>query len=166
MMAVRSSVQTVYFQFRTKNELLRAVHEWTVLGDEGLTPGMQPWYRAALEAPNASTLLREIVTGTADINARIAPTLPIFATLAREPAGQIYRESRRLRREGMEHLVSLLQVRNALRDDLNPRRAADILDFLIGPEAYAQLVINSGWATSDWIAWTARSLDEQILSSP
>lgn len=117
------SVQTVHFRFRTKNEVLRGIHEWTVLGDESRPP--------------------EVVTGTADINARIAPTLPIFATLARESAGQIYRESRRLRREGMEHVVSPLQEENALRVDINPRRATDVLDFLIGPEAYALLQLSA-----------------------
>jgi AcrR family transcriptional regulator len=35
------AVQTVYFTFRTKDDLLQAVYEWAVLGDDGKPPPMQ-----------------------------------------------------------------------------------------------------------------------------
>ena len=95
------SVQTVYFQFRTKDEVLKAVHEWTVLGDEGLPPRFQAWHRAALEEPDARGAVAKLAAGSAALNVRVAPTLPTFATLAQEPGGEIYRRSRTLRREGM-----------------------------------------------------------------
>lgn len=157
------SVQTVYFQFRTKNEVLRAVHEWTVLGDEGLPPEAQPWYVAAVAEPTAARALACVVAGSAQLNARIAPTLPIYATLAKEAAGDIYRTSRRLRREGMEQLLTALSAKAPIRADISRNRATDLLDFLMGPESYAELVLRAGWSPQDWTDWVCRTLTEQLF---
>lgn len=157
------SVQTVYFQFRTKNQVLQAVHEWTVLGDEGLPPERQSWYLHALAHPEAGTLLNAVVAGTASLNARIAPTLPIFATLAKEPQGDIYRASQRLRRDGMARLAEELRARQPFRSGLTSERAADILDFLIGPESYAALVLHAGWSAADWTTWVSDILLHQLF---
>lgn len=157
------SVQTVYFQFRTKDQVLRAVHEWTVLGDDGLPPEAQPWYAAALQEPAAADALALVVTGTAAINARIAPTLPIFAGLAREPGGEIYRTSQRLRRQGMERVVTALRAKTPLRADVTPAKAADLLDFLMGPESYAELVLRAGWSRRRWIDWVTETLTNQLF---
>lgn len=157
------AVQTVYFQYRTKNELLRAVHEWTVMGDEGLPPQLQEWSIAALAQVDARDAVAAMVAGVVTLNERIAPTLPIFAALAREPAGEIYRNSRRLRREGMEYLVKALIAKAPLRPGLLPAQAADIVDFLMGPEAYAELVLNTGWSRRRWVEWTSRLLSDQLF---
>lgn len=160
------SVQTVYFQFRTKDEVLRAVHEWTVLGDEGLPPQLQPWNVAAMREPDARAALAKLVAGTATLNARIAPTLPIFATLAQEPGGEIYRNSRRLRRQGMEEVVVTLKAKTPLHQGITPTRAADLLDFLMGPESYAELVLRAGWSRRRWVQWVTDTLADQLFGPP
>jgi AcrR family transcriptional regulator len=40
------AVQTVYFRFHTKAELLQACYEDAVLGEDRLPPPQQPWHRA------------------------------------------------------------------------------------------------------------------------
>jgi AcrR family transcriptional regulator len=157
------SVQTVYFQFRTKDEVLRAVHNWTVLGNDELPPERQPWYIAALREPDERKALAKVVAGVALINARIAPTLPIFATLAREPGGEIYRTSQQLRRTGMEQLAAALQAKAQLRAGLTPTRAADLLDFFMGPESYAELVQRAGWSQRRWVSWVSETLTTQLF---
>lgn len=157
------SVQTVYFQFRTKNEILRAVHEWTVLGDERVPPHSQQWAIDALGEHDARTAVERLVEGTAQLNARIAPTLPIFTTLAREPGGEIYRESRRQRRAGMEEVVRVLRTKTPLRPGLTFSRAVDILDFLMGPECYAELVLQSEWSRRAWVSWTSAAIVDQLF---
>ena len=79
---------------------------------------------SALAHPEAGTLLNAVVAGTASLNARIAPTLPIFATLAKEPQGDIYRASQQLRRDGMERLAEELRARQPFRSGLTSERAA------------------------------------------
>jgi AcrR family transcriptional regulator len=159
------SVQTVYFQFRTKDEVLKAVHEWTVLGDEGLPPRFQPWHRAALEEPDARVAVAKLAAGIAALNVRVAPTLPTFATLAQEPGGEIYRRSRTLRREGMADLVTSLKAKAPLRSGMTPTRAADLLDFLLGPESYAELVLRAGWSRRRWVSWVSATLADQLFGT-
>ncbi|MDX6373299.1 MAG: hypothetical protein QOD98_2287 [Nocardioidaceae bacterium] len=158
------SVQTVYFQFRTKDQVLHAVHIWTVLGDDDLPPERQAWYVAALQEPDVRTALAKVIAGVAAINARIAPTLPIFATLAREPGGEIYRTSRQLRRDGMEQLVPALRAKARLRAGVTPTRAADLLDFFMGPESYAELVLRAGWSQRRWVSWVSQTLEDQLFA--
>ncbi len=160
------SVQTVYFQFRTKDEVLKAVHQWTVLGDEGRPPQDQPWHRAALEEPDVRVAVAKLAVGIASLNARVAPTLPTFATLSQEPGGEIYRRSRTLRREGMEGLVTALKAKTPLRSGMTPTRAADLLDFLLGPESYAELVLRAGWSRRRWISWVSETLADQLFETP
>ncbi len=158
------SVQTVYFQFRTKDQVLRAVHDWTVLGEDGVPPEGQAWYALAVQEPEARKALAKVVAGVAAINARIAPTLPIFATLAREPGGEIYRTSQQLRRTGMERLVTALRAKAPLRAGLTPTRAADLLDFFMGPESYAELVLRAGWSQRLWVSWVSETLTDQLFA--
>lgn len=160
------SVQTVYFQFRTKDEVLKAVHEWTVLGDEGLPPQLQGWYRAALDEPDVARAVAGLAAGIATLNVRVAPTLPVFATLAQEPGGDLYRRARTLRRQGMEELLTALRTKAPLQTGMSATRAADLLDFLLGPESYAELVLRAGWSRRRWVDWVSSTLTEQLFGTP
>lgn len=53
-----------------------------------------------------------------------------------------------------------------LRDGMTPARAADLLDFLIGPESYAELVLRAGWSPQRWTTWVAHTLTEQLFPRP
>jgi AcrR family transcriptional regulator len=79
------AVQTVYFTFHTKDDLLQAVHEWAVLGDEPTPPAQQPWILAAMEQPDGREGLRRAVAGIAEIEARVAPLIPVYHAVAPEP---------------------------------------------------------------------------------
>ena len=79
------AVQTVYFAFRTKDDLLQAVYEWAVLGNEGTPPPMQDWNVTALAGPDARNAIPAIVAGIATIHARVAPLLPVFDAISPEP---------------------------------------------------------------------------------
>src|SRR5450759_2431787 len=66
------AVQTVYFTFRTKDDLLQAVYEWTVFGDgPPLPPVLQEWHLRAMQEIDAPRALRKIVAGIASLDARI-----------------------------------------------------------------------------------------------
>jgi hypothetical protein len=67
------AVRTVYFNYRTKDILLQAVHEWTVLGDDPKPPPLQDWNVAAMKEPDARDVLPKLIAGIADIEARVAP---------------------------------------------------------------------------------------------
>jgi len=68
------AVQTVYFTFHTKTELLAGAYEYAVLGAENpLPPQEQPWLRTAIGEPDFDRALRSIATGSAEITARATP---------------------------------------------------------------------------------------------
>ena len=117
------AVQTVYFAFRTKDDLLQAVYEWAVLGDEGKPPPMQDWNVTALAGSDARDAIPAIVAGIATIHARVAPMLPVFDAISPEPAGAIHRRSEDLRRSDMAKLASALARKTPLRKGMTRRRA-------------------------------------------
>jgi AcrR family transcriptional regulator len=156
------AVQTVYFTFRTKDDLLQAVYEWAVLGDEGMPPPMQDWNVAAHAEPDARDMISGIVAGSAGILARVAPLLPVFDAISPEPAGAIHRRSEDLRRSDMKKLADVLSRKTPLRKGMTRRRAADLIFVLIGPRSYQSFVLEAGWPPRDWVRWVAATLQHDL----
>ncbi|MGI5131625.1 TetR/AcrR family transcriptional regulator [Pseudonocardia sp. CA-107938] len=152
------AVQTTYFSFRTKDSLLQAVHDRTVLGEDGQPPEHQPWYTAAIAAPAIDDAVATLVTGAAGILARVAPMLPVFESVSADPAGAVFRRGEQLRRDSFGKLVTLLERTAPLRPGLSYAHAVDLLFVLLGPPLYRSLVIESGWAEHEWAAWVTATL--------
>jgi AcrR family transcriptional regulator len=151
-------VQTLYFTFHTKDELLQAVHERTVLGDDPLPPPLQSWYLAAIAEPDVRAAVRITVEGVATIFARVAPMLPVFHSVVGDPAGEVWQRGEELRLEGMKNLVDALADKATLRRGLTGARAVDALFVVMGPELYRSLVIERGWSIQEWSTWVAATL--------
>ena len=140
------AIQTVYFNYRTKDILLQAVHEWTVRGDDPKPPPRQDWNIAAMTEPDARDALPKLIAGIAGVEARVAPMIPVYHSVAQDPAGAVYQRSEELRRQGMTELVDALAAKTPLAPGLARDRAADLLFFLTGPESYRALVLTAGWS--------------------
>jgi AcrR family transcriptional regulator len=69
------AVQTVYFIFRTKGDLLHAVFERVVLGPAGVPPHLMPWWPAADDGHKIEESVRRFTGGTAELLTRAAPQL-------------------------------------------------------------------------------------------
>jgi hypothetical protein len=54
-------------------------------------------------------------------------------------------------------------MKTALRSGITPDRAADLLYFLMGPDSYAELVLEANWARRRWIEWVAQTLSDQLF---
>jgi AcrR family transcriptional regulator len=152
------AVQTTYFSFRTKDGLLQAVHDHTVLGEDGLPPERQPWYAQTIAAPAVDDAVATLVAGVAEILARVAPMLPVFESVSADPAGAVYRRGEELRRDGYTQLITLLARTAPLRQGINHAHAVDLLFVLLGPPLYRSLVIESGWAEHEWAGWVTTTL--------
>lgn len=152
------AVQTTYFSFRTKDGLLQAVHDRTVLGEEGLPPQHQAWYVQAVAAQAIDDAVTTLVAGAAGILARVAPMLPVFESVSADPAGAVYRHGEQLRRDGFAELITLLARTAPLRSGMSHAHAVDLLFVLLGPPLYRSLVIESGWAEHDWATWVTATL--------
>ena len=72
------AVQTVYFVFHTKAELLSRAVAYVVTGEESDSrpPEERPFYREAVRAPDLMTALRAFVSGVGDMERMMAPLVP------------------------------------------------------------------------------------------
>ena len=159
------AVQTVYFTFHTKDELLQAVHEWAVLGDEPTIPAQQPWILVAMEQPDGREALCLAVAGIAEIEARVAPLIPVYHAVTQSPAGAVFRRSEVLRREGMAELAAALAAKTPLQTAMTLPRASDLLFVLTGPEVYRSFVQDAGWSHDQWIEWMSALLGRELFDT-
>ena len=162
------AVQTVYFIFHTKAELLSHAYDLAVLGeDDPRRPEEQPWYAAMAAEPNVGSALRHAVDGIGVILGRATP----LDTLIRASAGSDPESSRvralheRWRAEGYRSILDILTAKAPIRDGVTPNRATQLLLLYIGMDVYRVLVLDFGWTQEEWIAWTVATLREHLFAT-
>ena len=78
------AVQTVYFTFHTKSELLSRAYDFAVLGEgDPLPPEEQAWFARMIDEPDLIPSLRHVVEGIGEILRRATP----LDTVVRAEAG-------------------------------------------------------------------------------
>jgi AcrR family transcriptional regulator len=159
------AVQTVYFVFHTKTELLQACYELAVLGeDDPRPPHLEPWRTEMMAATSGPEALRIFAGGYASIAQRAAVLDDVVRGAVHEPEAKAVRDhSEQLRRDGYRAIIQYVQGQFGLRDDLNTEQATDLMLTLAGPSVYRTLVVDYGWAHTDYIDWLARTLTEMLL---
>jgi len=149
------AVQTVYFVFHTKPELLAACYDHALLGeDDPKPPPEQPWYAAILAATSADESVAHFVAGNTAICERVAVLDDTVRAAVHEPeATGVHQRSQRLRREGYAVLIAHWRTTFGLRPELTEAKANDLLLMLSGPASYRELVVENGWSTDDYRTW-------------
>jgi AcrR family transcriptional regulator len=160
------AVQTVYFVFHTKGELLSRTYDFAVLGeDEPLPPEMQPWYAQMTADADVTDALRHAVSGIGTILARAMPLDAVVrAAAASDPdAARIRARHEGWRADGYRAMLDVLMTKSALREGVSPERATQLLLMYVG-EVYRILVHDFGWSHDDWIDWTVATVAEQVFA--
>ena len=159
------AVQTVYFTFHTKAELLQACYERAVLGeDDPLPPPSQPWYAQMMAATAARDTIRQFVAGNGSIAARVAVLDDVVRSAAHEPdAVAVRARSEQLRRDGYRDVVRHVAERFGLRDGVDVDTATDIALTLAGHAVYRTLVVDYGWPHDKYVDWLSRTLAQALL---
>jgi AcrR family transcriptional regulator len=159
------AVQTVYFTFHTKAELLQACYDTAVLGeDRPLPPPEQPWYRAMLAARSGSAALRHFVVGNTEIVARVGALDDIVRSALHEPdAVRVRGHSEELRRMGYRRVVDHLADSFGLAAGLDRDAATDLLLMYGATAAYRTLVLDYGWTRQRYEKWLHAALVQQLL---
>jgi AcrR family transcriptional regulator len=162
------AVQTVYFRFHTKAELLQACYELAVVGEGApLPPPLQPWYRAVMTADSGPVAMRHFAEGNTSIVARVGLLDDVVRSALHEPdAVAVRAHNEQLRRDGYRDIVVHLDDRFGLRPPLTIGTATDLL-LLVGSAApYRSLVVECGWTLPAFVDWLATALVELLLASP
>jgi AcrR family transcriptional regulator len=149
------AVQTVYFIFHTKPELLAACFDLAVLGaPDAPSPPRQAWHLAMMAAATADEAVARYVAGNTDICERVAVLDDLVRATVHEPeAVAVHERSERLRRRDMEKLVAHLARSFGLRRGLTRAACLDLLLTLSGPSVYRQLVVDCGWTRRAYESW-------------
>ncbi len=158
------AVQTVYFRFHTKAELLQACYESAVLGPESLPPPRQPWYQALLDAGSGEVALRLFAEGNTAIVARVGVLDDVVRSAVHEPdAVTVRAHNEQLRRDGYGRICAHLAEKFGLRRPLTATTATDLLQAFGGTSLYRALVLDCGWPPSEYVDWLASTLYQQLL---
>ena len=161
------AVQTVYFTFHTKAELLIAA-----LKIAGGGPGAaedvvaRDWMAEVVDAPDGPRRLALIVEHGNEIYRRVGPFLPaVHSAASVDPdvaiAWQGLVDGRRF---GMRRVVDdVFARRHELRPGLDPALALDLLFGLHRPEVYVAFTVECGWTVERFKAWQFVTLARALL---
>ena len=160
------AVQTVYFIFHTKPELLAACYDLAVLGGpEGLRPQEQPWHVALLAADSGADSVAHLVEGTTAICERVALLDDtVRATLHEPEAVAVHERGEGHRRRDFERIVEHWDTQFGLRRGLSGPPCVDLVLTYTGPSTYRQLVVDYQWTTKAYKGWLRGCLSDLIES--
>ncbi|MET9631592.1 TetR family transcriptional regulator [Lentzea sp. NPDC006480] len=161
------AVQTVYYTFRTKGQLLTEVVEVTAAGESEPVPVTdRPWAREMMSSTSPQRVLALGVEHGTAIYDRVAALWPaVGAAAAVDPAVDKYwRGVTAARRGGQRAMVARIAELGALRPELSADRATDLVVVLLGHDVYRGLVQDAGWSPAAYRAWLLTTLAQQLLA--
>ena len=99
------------------------------------------------------------------MNSRTAAIYRILVSAASSDAdaAALLDELNRQRQKGQGLIARSLSRSGALRPELRPRDAADIIYALMSPEVYGLLVVDKGWQPERYERWLTDILVDQLL---
>lgn len=159
------AVQTLYFTFHTKAELLQETYERAVLGDETpVPPYLTPWFKAMEAEPSLDAAITHLVEGLTTILERVAPLRPVFeSALSEAGVAEVVQRAEALRSRGYRHILEVLAGKRPLRPVYDLATASDVLFVLLGPDGFRLFVHGCGWSVSSWKAWVAAAVEHELF---
>ena len=160
------AVQTVYFTFHTKSDVLSSTYDLAVLGEGNpAPPERQSWYLQAVAEPDVAKAVAWVVEGIGEILGRAALLDLVVRTAAESDpdAARFLQHNDRLRVDGYRALLERLSAKAELRAGLTVERATHVMLLLVGPAAHRALVAEAGWSHAEWVSWTTTALLEQVF---
>lgn len=162
------ATQTVYFVFHTKAELINAVIDVAVLGEDDPTdPEHTDWWVAMLTARTGAEALEHFVRGAGPLYARAAAISEILraAALTDPDVHAIWRHHDQQQVEAFRRVIDAVITKGPLRSGLDPAAATDILLTVYGDSSYLLLTAERGWTHDQAIDWACQALPALLLES-
>ena len=160
------AVPTVYASLRSKANILRAVVELTVRGDDETIPlsSRADWQEIERQPDPREKLAlftrlhRQICDREAAVFAQLEA-----AAGADPEATQMLAEHDKLRHQTQSRLARSLHRRKQLKPGLTARRAADVIWTLASERTYLALVRDRRWKAEDYERWLTEQLVAGLL---
>jgi AcrR family transcriptional regulator len=159
------AVQTVYFVFHTKAELLIETMSVLAWGSEAGSAAARGWIMEAVEAPDGARRLAIAVDAGTEIYRRVAPLFPAFiAGSSVDPdVRAAWQRVVDERRAGMSRLMELMHGRRELRHGVSPAFATDVMVGLHRHELFLAFTYECGWSVETFKAWLYATLCRELL---
>lgn len=162
------AVQTVYFHFGNKRELLKQVMDVAAVGDDEPVPMLErPWVREIRQEPDPRRVIERWLAAGREILLRVAPLMRVMrGSVGTDPelAAQ-WATNQQQTRTAYGMLAELLAARDALRPGLDTGQARDIAFTIGNVETYLQFTDVCGWTTDEWETRTADILTAALLTT-
>jgi len=160
------AVQTVYFTFHTKAELLLAA--LTVAGGDPNAPEdpvERTWFGRVMSAASGTRRLALIVELGNEIYGRVAPLMSaVRAAASVDPGVDLaWQGLAARRRDGMRRVIDVFARQDELRPGLDPELALDLLFGVHRSETYLAFTEECGWPIERFKAWQFTTLARQLL---
>ncbi|HEY8548146.1 MAG TPA: TetR family transcriptional regulator [Acidimicrobiales bacterium] len=158
------AVQTVYYVFGTKSNLLAAVLDTRIVGDdEPLALLERPWVDTVAHAPDGRSAIGSLVRECVTILERVAPVYEAVRRASADPdVGALLVDNRSRRRSDERRLVEMVAEAGHLRPDVDVDTAADIVYGVLNEEVFLLLTADCGWPTERFRAWATGLLLQQL----
>jgi TetR/AcrR family transcriptional regulator, regulator of autoinduction and epiphytic fitness len=160
------AVQTVYASMRTKRDILEAVIQSTVRGEENdVSVAEQARWREMEAKSNPREKLAMFARIHREICEREAELFAVLETAAAaDPEiAPLLRDKERFRYQDQSRVARSLRRQTQLRPGLSARKAADILWALASERIYLALVKERGWSVEQYEAWLIDQLAAALL---
>ena len=160
------SRKTVFTSVGGKTEALKLAMDWAIVGDDEPVPMLErPHIKAMQHEPDARRILTGYAGAVREAGARTAPLHEVVRAAAGldEEIRALAEEGRAQRIRGMRFMAQHLARRGALKPDLTPLEAADILWLLNDPSVYHRLVIEQHWSPDRYQDWLADALISLLI---
>jgi AcrR family transcriptional regulator len=161
----RVSLKTVYAVFGTKAEVLRALWNLRMRGDDEPVPiAERPWVQEVLAEADPPRRLALVARNARAVRERTATVTEIVRQAAPGDAdiGALWdRFQREFSELGMRPFAEALERDGALTVDVDT--ATDVLWTLCHPDVFQLLVRGRGWSPDRYEAWLGNALEEQLL---
>ncbi|MEV4173263.1 TetR/AcrR family transcriptional regulator [Nonomuraea sp. NPDC049709] len=162
------SVQTVYFHYGSKSQLLKHVVDVASVGDDEPIPLLErPWFVELRGSTDPRKAIALWVRESGAIFDRVAAILAVVRDAAAgdpEMAEQ-WQVNSGQRRTAHETFVGILDGLDALRPGMDVQRATDVTVGLLSPDLFLVLERECGWSTAQWSAWAAGQLAYALLGA-
>lgn len=151
------SAQTVYNAVGGKAEVVKAVYDVLLVGDDDpIAMPDRPEFRAMSLAPDRETFLQAYAALCATIYRRTGPLLGVLLAQGaggdqglRDFVATIDRE----RRAGNTNVITALEQAHGLDGQIDRETLTDILWTITAPEIYDRFVRRCGWTHEGYAAW-------------
>ena len=157
-------VQTVYYLFGTKRNLLAAVLDASIAGDTEPVPVLaRPWVDELAGMDDAGEAVALLVEASTAILVRAAPIYDVVRRASADTeVGELLADNRARRRADQRRLVEVLDAAGHLRPGLDVTTAADIVYALLNEEVVLLLTLDCHWPPTQIRAWATPLLLHEL----